>query len=185
MIGAVIGALGSVAASLIGAHNSRKQAEKADAERIEQQRKLDDWYARRSNEDVMGLSSVQAALGAARDMSREQIEAARGRAAVMGGGQQEVAAAQESANRMIGDVSRDIAATGTARRDAAEEAYMGGDTALSNARIAEANQRNANIANAASSGIAAGLQMVGQDAQSWLDNSRGMFGDRWSKLFRK
>ena len=181
MIGAIIGALGSVAASLIGAHNSKKQAENADRERAEQQRKLNDWYDRRSNEDVMGLSSVQAALGAARDLSREQIEAARGRAAVMGGGNQEVAAAQQAASRTIGDVSRSVAATGTARKDAAEEVYMGNDAALSNARIAEANQRNANIANAASAGIAAGLQMVGQDAQAHLDNSRGMFGDSWNR----
>lgn len=181
MIGAIIGALGSIAAAGIGAANSRKQAAAADKERLEQQRRLDDWYARRSNEDVTQLASVQAALNQARDMSRETIQNARGRAAVMGGGQQEIAAAQESASRMIGDVTRQVAATGTARKDAAEETYQQGNINLSNARIAEANQRNANIANAASQSIAAGMQMVGADAQSHLDNSRGMF----ESLFRR
>lgn len=181
MIGAIIGALGSIAAAGIGAANSRKQAAAADKERLEQQRRLDDWYARRSNEDVTQLASVQAALNQARDMSRETIQNARGRAAVMGGGQQEIAAAQESANKMIGDVTRQVAAAGTARKDAAEETYQQGNINLSNARIAEANRRNANIANAASQGIAAGMQMVGADAQSHLDNSRGMF----ESLFRR
>lgn len=185
MIGAIIGALGSIAAAGIAAHNQKKQAQAAEAERTAQQRQLDDWYNRRSNEDVMQLADVQAALNNARDMSRENIQAARGRAAVMGGGSQEVAAAQETNAKMIGDVSRSVAATGTARKDAAEEVYNTGNINLSNARIAEANQRNANIANAASQSIAAGMQMVGQDAQAHLDNSRGMFGDDWSKWVRK
>jgi len=182
MIGAIIGAVGSVAASLIAAHNGKKQAENAERERREQQRKLDDWYNRRSNEDVMQLADVQAALNSAREMSRDNIQAARGRAAVMGGSNQEVAAAQEAASKTIGDTARAVAATGTARKDAADEVYRQGDTNLSNARIAEANQRNANIAQAASAGIQAGLNMVGQDAQAHLDNSRGMFGDDWFKI---
>ena len=181
MIGAIIGALGALGSAAFGAIKSSDAAEAAAKERAAQQRKLDDWYNRKSNEDVMQLADVQAALNNAREMSREQIQAAQGRAAVMGGGHQEVAAAQESANKMIGDVSRSIAATGTARKDAAEEAYMQQNKQLSDARIADANQRNANIANAASSGIAAGLQMVGADAQSHLDNSRGMF----ESLFKK
>lgn len=182
MIGAIIGAVGSVAASLIAAHNQRKQAENAEKERAAQQAQLDEWYNRRKNEDVMQLSDVQAALNNARDLSRENIEAARGRAAVMGGGQQELAAAQESSNKMIGDVSRSVAATGTARKDAAEETYLEGSQNLSNARIAEANQRNASIANAASQGIAAGLQMATADAQSHLNNSKGMFETMFSDM---
>ena len=185
MIGAIIGALGSIAAAGIAAHNQKKQAQAAASERAAQQQQLDDWAKRRSNEDVMQLADVQAALNNARDMSRENIQAARGRAAVMGGGNQEVAAAQEANSKMIGDVTRTIAATGTARKDAADEIARTGNISLSNARIAEANQRNANIANAASSSIAAGLQMVGADAQSHLDNSRGMFGDSFSQWLKK
>lgn len=181
MIGAVIGALGSAAASMIGASMSKKQAQKAQAERDKQARRLDSWYDRKANEDVLQLSEVQAALNQARELSKDQIQAAKGRSAVMGGGQQEIASAQESANKMLGDVTRSIAATGTARKDAADDKYMAGQDALTADRVAALNQRSANAAQAASSAIQAGMAMVGADAQSHLTSGHGMF----ESLFKK
>lgn len=181
MIGAIIGALGSTAASMIGASMSKKQAQKAQAERDKQARRLDSWYDRKANEDVLQLSEVQAALNQARELSKNQIQAAKSRSAVMGGGQQEIASAQESANKMLGDVTRSIVATGTARKDAADDKYMAGQDALTADRVAALNQRSANAAQAASSAIQAGMAMVGADAQSHLTSGYGMF----ESLFKK
>ena len=99
----------------------------------------------------------------------------------MGGGQQEIASAQESANKMLGDITRSIAATGTARKDAADDKYMAGLDALTADRVAALNQRSANAAQAASSAIQAGMAMVGADVQSHLTSGYGMF----ESLFKK
>ena len=185
MIGTLVGTILPLVMEGIAQKKQADEASKADSERARQQQQIDALHERRANEDPMSLSSVQAALNTARDMGIENIRAARGRAAVLGGGEQEMAAAQQSLNKAVGDMGRDIASTATARHDAAEEQYQADSTALSNARIAEANQRNANIANAASQGIAAGLQMIGADAQARLDTGRGMFGDNWSQWLQK
>lgn len=185
MIGAIIGAVGSIAAAGISAASSRKQQKRADAERKRQQQRLDEWYGKHGSEDTMQLADVQAALNSVREMSREQIAAARGRSAVMGGSTQEVAAAQESANRMTGDVARSIAATGTARKDAADDVYRTGSSTLAADRINNYNTRAAAIADAGNTAISSGMSMVGADAQSYLDSGRGLFENLWKNRNNK
>lgn len=185
MIGAIIGALGSTLAAGISSASQTKQARLAEQEQAKKEAFRDQMYARHSNEDVTQLASVQAMLNQGRELYRENIEAAKGRAAVMGGGSQEVAAAQEAGSKMMGGVLRDAAAMGTARKDALDENYEAGKLGSFDTRTDTYNQRNAQIGAAGSSAIQAGLSMVGADAQSHLNNSKGMFETMYQDMFKK
>ena len=178
MIGAIIGAVGSLASSIIGGIKSRKAAQAAESELAERRRKNDDWYNRRYNEDYLQTAEAQAALTEARNMAREQMSAARGTAAVMGDVTgASVGRAQQAAGKLVSDTARNLAAQGTARKDAVESQYLAQDNAISNAYQNIYNQRAANAAAAGSAGMQAGLDMVAADWKSYLDSGRGLFGE--------
>lgn len=181
MIGTIIGALGSVAASAISSASQAKQDRLAREEQAKKEAYRDSVYDRRSNEDVIQLAPIQAALNQSRELYRENINAAKGRAAVMGGSSQEVAAAQEAGAKMEAGVLRDAASMGMARKDTLDEDYMRDKMGFYDERTANYNQRNAQIGAAGTSAIQAGLSMVGADAQSYLNNNRGMFETMFKK----
>ncbi len=182
MIGAIIGGVASLASSIIGGVQSKKAAQAAENELAKRQQRNEAWYDRRYNEDYLQTAEAQAALTEARNMAREQMSAARGTAAVMGDSTGAgVARAQEAANRMVSDTVRGIAAQGTARKDAVESQYMQNADSIGNAYQSIYNQRAANSAAAASSGMQAGMGMINADIQSYLDSGRGLF----SNIFKK
>lgn len=185
MIGAIIGGLGSVLAAGITKSSQAEQARLAQEELAKKEAFRDQMYQRHRNEDPTQLASVQAMLNQSRDLYRESVDAAKGRSAVMGGGSQEVAAAQEAGSKMMGGVLRDAAAMGTARKDALDEAYETGKLGSYDAKISDYNQRNAQIGAAGASAIQAGLSMVGADAQAHLNNSKGMFETMYQDMFKK
>ena len=181
MIGAIIGAAGSIASSLIGGAQAKKAAEKANKELADQRQKNEDWYRRRYNEDYTQSAEAQAAMTRARELAREQMQAARGTAAVMGGTEAGVAAQQQAANKMLSDTMSGIAQNATARKDAVESRYLQMENALSQQQQGVYNQQAANSAAAANQGMAAGMSLLGADAQSHLEYGKGLFSDLWKK----
>lgn len=181
MIGAIIGAAGSVASSLIGGAQAKRAAEKANKELADQREKNEDWYRRRYNEDYTQSAEAQAAMTKARELAREQMASARGAAAVMGGTEAGIAAAQGAANDMLADTMSGIAQNATARKDAVESQYLQADAALSQQQQNVYNQQAANSTAAANQGMAAGMSLLGADAQSYMERGKGLFGEMWFK----
>lgn len=181
MIGAIIGAAGSIASSLIGGAQAKKAAEKANKELADQRQKNEDWYRRRYNEDYTQSAEAQAAMTKARELAQEQMKAARGVAAVMGGTEAGIAAQRQAANKMLADTMSGIAQDATARKDAVESQYLQNEAALSQQQQGVYNQQAANSAAAANQGMAAGMSLLGADAQSHLEYGKGLFSDLWKK----
>lgn len=181
MIGAIIGAAGSVASSLIGGAQAKRAAEKANKELADQREKNEDWYRRRYNEDYTQSAEAQAAMTRARELAREQMAAARGASAVMGGTEAGIAAQQQAANKMLADTMSGIAQNATARKDAVESQYLQNEAALSQQQQGVYNQQAANSTAAANQGMAAGMSLLGADAQSHLEYGKGLFSDLWKK----
>ena len=181
MIGAIIGAAGSIASSLIGGAQAKRAAEKANKELADQRQKNEDWYRRRYNEDYTQSAEAQAAMTKARELAQEQMKAARGAAAVMGGTEAGIAAAQGAANDMLADTMSGIAQNATARKDAVESQYLQTENALSQQQQNVYNQQAANSTAAANQGMAAGMSLLGADAQSHLEYGKGLFSDLWKK----
>lgn len=181
MIGAIIGAAGGLASSIWGGVQAKKAAEKANNELADQRQKNEDWYRRRYNEDYTQSAEAQAAMTRARELAREQMQAARGTAAVMGGTEAGIAAAQGAANDMLADTMSGIAQNATARKDAVESQYLQTDAALSQQQQNVYNQQAANSTAAANQGMQAGMSLLGADAQSHLEYGKGLFSDLWRK----
>jgi hypothetical protein len=179
MIGAIIGAAGSVASSIIGGVQAKNAAENANKELAAQRQKNEDWYQRRYNEDYTQSAEAQAAMTRARELAREQMASARGASAVMGGTEAGIAAQQQAANNMLADTMSGIAEDAQARKDAVESQYMQTDAALSQQQQAVYNQQAANSTAAANAGMQAGMSLLGADAQAYMDSGKGLFGSMW------
>lgn len=181
MIGAIAGAAGGLASSIWGGIQASKAAKKANNELANQRQKNEDWYRRRYNEDYTQSAEAQAAMTRARELAREQMQAARGTVAVMGGTEAGIAAAQGAANDMLADTMSGIAQNATARKDAVEGQYMQTDAALSQQQQNVYNQQAANSTAAANQGVAASMSLLGADVQSHLEYGKGLFSDLWKK----
>lgn len=181
MIGAIIGAAGGLASSIWGGVQASKAAKKANDELAAQRQKNEDWYRRRYNEDYTQSAEAQAAMTKARELAQEQMKTARGVAAVMGGTEAGVAAQQQAANKMLADTMSGIAQNATARKDAVESQYLQTENALSQQQQGVYNQQAANSTAAANQGMAAGMSLLGADAQSHLEYGKGLFSDLWKK----
>ena len=181
MIGAIIGAGASIASSLIGGAQAKRAADNANKELENQRKKNEDWYNRRFNEDYTQSAEAQAAMTRARELAREQMAAARGTSAVMGGTEAGVAAQSQAANKMLADTMSGIAQQGQARKDAVESQYMQTEAALSQQQQNVYNQQSANSTAAANAGMQAGMGLLGADMQSYLDRGKGLFESLWKK----
>lgn len=132
---AIIAALIGAGASIYGANKAGKNSADANASAKatmdEQLRRNDQWWLQKQNENALNAPEAQAALAKAREMAAEQMAAARGTQAVMGGTDASIAAAQQSVNKMLGETVSGIAAASTARKDAAEQTYINRNNELS------------------------------------------------------
>ena len=130
IIAAIIGAAGSIGSAAISGNASKNANKAAEDVMSNQQMKNDQWWQQKQNENYMDSAEAQAAIAKARELAREQMATARGVQAVMGGTDAGVAAAQQNANKLLADTMSGIAATSTARKDAAELQYLAQNNAL-------------------------------------------------------
>lgn len=128
MIGAALGAAGSI----LGGMAASKAMKKAKRNVENQQRKNQNWYDRRYNEDATQRADAQAVLTRTEEAIRNRNRNAAGAQAVMGGTDESVAAAKEANSKAMADAAARIAANGDRRKDAIEQQYQARDQQLDN-----------------------------------------------------
>jgi len=145
LIGAGIGAIGSI----FGAARASREARKAQRMLDQQQRDNQAWYDRRYNEDATQRADAQRMLNLTMERMRQRNRAAVGTAAVMGSST-EAAAVEKAANaQALADTASQIAAAGEARKDNIEAQYQQNKANLTQQQIAGKQQQAQNITNAA------------------------------------
>lgn len=123
MIGAIGGAALGVAGSIIGGISSKKQMRRMREELERRKAENRDWYNRAYNEDITQRADAQRAITRAEEAMKSRNAAAAGTAAVMGGSNDAVVAAQDANNRTLADITSRIAASGEERKAKVEENY--------------------------------------------------------------
>lgn len=130
-----------VAGSVIGGISSKKQMRRMQEE-LERRRAEDrDWYNRAYNEDITQRADAQRAITRAEEVMKSRNAAAAGTAAVMGGSNDAVVAAQDANNRTLADVTSRIAANGEERKAQVESEYNARKDALAQQQMGLDMQR--------------------------------------------
>lgn len=130
MIGEIIGGVAKLGASIAGGIANRKAADAIQANLAAQQKKNQDWYDRRYNEDATQRADAQRLLTFTEQSIKERNKQAAGAAAVMGGTEESVAAAKAANNQALADTMGQINAQADARKDDIENQYMRRDATL-------------------------------------------------------
>lgn len=180
MIGAAIGAAAGLASSIIGGIGASKARKKVNKILDKQEKDNEAWYLRKSNEDYTQSAEAQAALSRAREMTNDLYKRAAGASAVSGATDESVAQQKAANNAAIADTATNIAAQGTAQKNAVESQYLNTKSNLANQRISY-NQQAASNAQAGSAGMSAGMGVIGADMQSYLRNGKGLFESLFGK----
>jgi hypothetical protein len=160
IIAAVIGAGASLYGTWKAGKNSAAANQVATDEMNAQKTQNEQWYNEKMNENYLDTAEAQATLAKAREMATEQMAAARGRQAVMGGTDASIAQTQQSVNKMLADTMSGLAATGTARKDQFDQTYLNRNNELSRQLIDMYGNKSAQSA-AAGSGALSSLGSIG------------------------
>lgn len=172
MWGAIIGAAASLISQGVGMAQSAKAKAEADAKRAELQQENENWLNRRYNEDPLQRTSAQRVLTRMTDELRKRNKATAGRAAVMGGTEESVAAEKARSTEAMAETMSRIAAQGDAQKDAIEQQYRQTKTGLTQQQIAADLQRGQQVAQStAAAGQAIGK--AGLAAGEYFDKGAG------------
>ena len=166
--------MAGVAGSLIGQHNAKKQMEKYNASLNATEKKNEDWYNARYNQDWTQTVEAQSMIQRARELAKEQTDRARGSNAVMGGGESELAASKAAANDAIAGMTAQIASNATAQKAAIEGQYQAKQAQIDAARQQGYQAAAQQSAAAGSQALQAGLNLTGADMQSHMYTGKGV-----------
>ncbi len=125
IIGAALGAAGSIAGGIFSANAMSKVIDNIN----DQRKKNEDWYNRRYNEDATQRADAQRLLTMTEESIRNRNKAASGTAAVMGGSEESVAAAKAANNQALADTMSNINAQAENRKAQIEQQYQQRDDA--------------------------------------------------------
>lgn len=148
-IGAGLGIAGSIGSAILGGSAASKAAKQANKLIQQQQRDNQAWYDRRYNEDYSQTAEAQNLMNYAREQAEKQFRRAEGAAAVTGATEESVARAKRDANEMLSQTASNIAAQGTARKDAIEQQYLNTKNGLTQQQVQNLQQKAHNISAAA------------------------------------
>lgn len=148
-IGAGLGIAGSVGSAIFGGSKAAKAAKKANRLIEQQQKDNQAWYDRRYNEDYSQTVEAQNLMNYAREQAEKQFRRAEGAAAVAGATEESIARAKRDANEMLAQTASNIAAQGTARKDAIENQYLNTKNSLTQQQVQNLQQKAQNISAAA------------------------------------
>lgn len=126
MIGAAVGAAGSIFGGISATMAMNKMKANVEAQKRENQ----DWYDRRYNEDSTQRADAQKILTMTQESIKKNNKAAAASQAVMGGTDESTAAAKEANNKALAEATSTIAVNGDKRKDAIEGQYRECDAAL-------------------------------------------------------
>lgn len=148
-IGAGLGIAGSIGSAIIGGSKASKAAKQAN--NLLEQQKTDNqaWFDRKYNEDYSQTAEAQNLMNYAREEAEKQFERAEASAAVTGATEESVARAKRGANEMLAQTASNIAAQGTARKDAIEQQYLNTKNSLTQQQVGNLQQKAQNISAAA------------------------------------
>ena len=150
-LGSLIGGALGLASTIYGSVQSNKAMQGVKADTENRLAENEAWYNRRYNEDATQRADAQRILQITQENIKNRNKQAAGRAAVMGGTDEGVAAAKAANNEALASAAAEIAAAGDKRKDAIEREYKGTKDALrDNLNAMEVNRAN-NIASAAAS----------------------------------
>ena len=149
MIGSAIGGALKIGGAIFGGISASKAMKKAKKNIQAQQRKNQDWYDRRYNEDATQRADAQRVLTITQDNIRKRNQQAAGIQAVTGGTEESVAAAKAANNEALADAASQIAVNGERRKDSIEQQYQQTDAQLQN----QLNNLEMNKANAISRAV--------------------------------
>lgn len=138
-----------IGGTIFGGISASKAMKKVKKNIEEQQRKNQDWYDRRYNEDATQRADAQRILTITQENIRQRNQQAAGTQAVMGGTEESVAAAKAANNEALADATSQIAVNGERRKDAIEQQYMSADQQLQS----QLNNLEINKANAISQAV--------------------------------
>lgn len=161
MLGSIIGGALGAGGAIFGGISASKAMKRVKKNLQEQQRKNQDWYDRRYNEDATQRADAQAILTRTEEAIRNRNRQAAGAQAVMGGTEESVAATKAANNEALAQATTNIAVNGEARKDAIEGQYMQRDADLNKQlNDMEVNKANA-ITKAAEGVVKAGTDIAG------------------------
>ena len=132
MIGSLIGGAMKIGGSIFGGISASKAMKRVKQNIEDQQRRNQDWYDRRYNEDATERADAQRILTITQDNIRKRNQQAAGTQAVMGGTDESVAAAKAQNNEALAEATSQIAVNGERRKDAIEQQYQSTDAQLQN-----------------------------------------------------
>lgn len=138
-----------IGGTIFGGISASKAMKKVKKNIEEQQRKNQDWYDRRYNEDATQRADAQRILTITQENIRQRNQQAAGTQAVMGGTEESVAAAKAANNEALADAASQIAVNGERRKDQIESQYQATDAQLQS----QLNNLEINKANAISQAV--------------------------------
>lgn len=156
-IGAGIGAVGSI----LGGISASKAMKNVKKNIQEQQRKNQDWYDRRYNEDATQRADAQAILTKTEESIRNRNKQAAAAQSVMGGTDESVAAAKAANNEALATATTNIAVNAEARKDAIESQYLQTDANIQQQLNDLEQKKAANISQAIQGVAQAGSNIAG------------------------
>ena len=130
MIGSLIGGAMKIGGSIFGGISASKAMKRVKQNLQEQQRRNQDWYDRRYNEDATQRADAQRILSITQENIRKRNQQAAAMQAVMGGTEESVAAAKAANNEALAEAASQIAVNGERRKDAVDQQYLERDAQI-------------------------------------------------------
>lgn len=152
-LGTIIGAGLGLASSIVGNISAARARRRARRRTEQALRDNKAWYDRRYNEDATRRADANYLLTKTAEAVRNRNQQAKARAALMGGSQEAVTAAQEANAQATSDTAAKIAAAGEARKDRIEQQYLSNKRALENQQNQYDQQTADNIATTTSAAL--------------------------------
>lgn len=139
----------NVGSAIFGGVTASKAMKNVKRNLKEQQRKNQEWYDQRYNEDATQRADAQRILAITQENIRERNRQAAGAQAVMGGTEESLAAAKAANNEALADAASQIAVNGERRKNQIESQYQATDAQLQS----QLNNLETNKANAISQAV--------------------------------
>lgn len=160
-IAAAIGAVGSIASSLIGGARASEASRDAERRQREMEAREMAWYNRRYNEDYVDTAAGQNLVRRAKEYAKENWKKAAGAQAVAGGTDAATAIAKEAGNKMVGDTIANIAATDQQRKAQVDNMHRTAEQGFAQMDMNREMQRAQNITTAAQNASNAIMSVAG------------------------
>ena len=167
LIGAGIGAVGSILGGIAARKEAKKQQQAIQAQKAQNEA----WYNRRYNEDPTQRASAIAALTLMEEQLKKRNKAAQGAAAVTGGTEESVAAAQQAGAQALADTTSNIAAAGDAQKDSIEQQYRA-QNANYDAQLNNIQAAKVGSISDATKGVASAAGSIASVLDEYYDNKQ-------------